>query len=346
MLNDSYSFDDDNESVVLQSVGAAVFGVILYIFGLPANILLIVTCTRLKRLRVRHNVFTVNLAVYDTLIIGILLPITFVTSATGNYPLSPDACLFAAILSHTCFTGSVSTLMFISFDRYIKICKSKCYNRIFNKKSICLSCICIWLIGFIFTIPLVILEDGFVLDLTLQICIFNRYKYRAYSVVYMFLCLMVPISLTVLCYQRIYRYLVKSKRRLYRNWNNGLAQARLKHENAICRAHFAVFTAYFILLMPFGIVAMLEDEDDVPDTVHLIVMYLCYTNSCVNTFVYGVLNSNIRKAYKELFTCLGSRRNENSSSGIPGRSQTVSLTNKIYPVTGNTLPDSEGRYYI
>ncbi|XP_021360498.1 melatonin receptor type 1C-like [Mizuhopecten yessoensis] len=325
-----------NEDLSIQSLGAAVVGVILYIIGLPANILLIVTFTRLKRLRVTHNLFTVNLAVCDTFLIGILLPITFTTAATGSYPLSPDACLIAAMFSYLCFTGSVMALMCIAISRYVKVCQSQYYNKVFNRMSLCVFCTGIWLVGLIFAIPLLILEDGFFMDVTLHMCVFNRYKYMIYSITYMFFCLMLPISLTVLCYGMIYRCYRKSKLRLYRNWNNGLAQTRLKHEDAISRAHFAVFASYLLLLMPFGLVAMFQKADDNPRFMHLLVIYLCYTNSCVNTIVYGVFNSNIRKAYKDSIPCFGFNRQKSVffANSFPNRSGTVRSKRRVLPVTG------------
>lgn len=74
---------------------------------------------------------------------------------------------------------------------------------------------------------------------------------------------------------------------------------------AVTKSQFAVFVVYMILYIPFGITAIfLKDTRDVPSSLHAAGIYLCFINSCINGIIYGLLNSNIRRAYKEALSCI------------------------------------------
>ena len=132
---------------------------------------------------------------------------------------------------------------------------------------------------------------------------FNRYGNFIYSAVNMNVCMIVPICVTTFSHIKIYLHVVRSTKRLHQYGERNIADRKLAHEIMAARSQFSVFIAYLILYLPFGITCLVNTGDVFPDLFHAISLYLCFLNSCINFILYGVLNSNMRKAYLASILC-------------------------------------------
>lgn len=307
-----------------------VFCIIMYIVGTTGNILIIWTFVRIKQQRIRQNIFVVLLAVVDFLIIGYLLPFNMHVMISNKRIDKPILCKVNALTGHVLFTCSVQFIMYIALCRYTKICHAGRFDQIFPLRRILLLSASSFISGLIFGLPLLVNDNFLIFDRTLHLCLFNRYGNLIYSYIYMGICLFVPVSVTSLCYLKIYFYVRKSKLKLYQHCTNPLARRRLSHELNVTRSQFSVFIAYLVFYMPFGITATIRTSAKYfPDEFHTLAMYLCFTNSCINSILYGILNTNMRKAYKESLSCNTRTRNGQQSS------QSTTSDNRSVIHTGN-----------
>ena len=278
----------------------------LLLIGVPGNILIIWTYLSVKRLQTHQNIFIVSLAVTDAILIGYLLPFNMVHTVERRCVLSRAMCVFNAFVAHVCFTSGVQTIMHISINRYVKICRTvELYIRIYTKKNILYILLSCWLMGPLFSIPLwKNNEDYFVYDSSLQMCIFSRFGHRSYTMIYQAICLGIPIIVTTVCYVKIQRHIWVTKRQISRHWNNGLAQQRFFQDLRSTKSHAIIFIAYLIFYLPFGVIATITNSiEDTPNSVHAMSIYFCYVNSTINCLIYGALNRNIRRAYSEALSC-------------------------------------------
>jgi hypothetical protein len=285
--------------------------VILLICGIPSNTLFLWTLLKIKRLRVIHNAFVGNLAVSDFIITTYLLPFNLVFLFNKDAKIPDVLCRINGSIAHVVFSSSVISVTTIAIHRYFKICHYKLCQRIYTKTTVCAIIAAVWSIGILFAVPLFWMENSLIFDPTFQMCIFNRYVSQTYSIFYLFACLFAPISITMVCYCKIYTYVVRHKRRLLA-WNRGIGQARFRNDVRSTKSTFVVFVVYLALYSLFGVVATLFNKhSQVPTEIHSTSIYMAFANSCVNAFIYGFMNKDVLKAYKEALQCRRSRRIQN-----------------------------------
>lgn len=276
-----------------------IIGFVVLILGSCGNVLIVWTLLRTKRLRIVQNIFVGVLAVLDFFITVYLLPFTLISLVKNDNPFSDTTCAVNGAIGHLLFSCDLLLIMCIAVSRYVRICFSHLFDRIYtfqNVLIICAVCFGYWFLTFV---PVFTLEQPFIFDKDYHICIFNIEESLSYTTSYMFFALVVPVSVTMLSYVKIYTYVRSSKLKLYKKWNNGLARQRIMHELTITRMQFSIFVAYLILYTPFGIAGLLRTNNTSIPWLCSIGLYFGFINSCINSIIYGFMNRNIRNAYVE-----------------------------------------------
>lgn len=302
-MDESTGLYNINTRVIFLIVGS-----LLYVIGVGGNSLIIWTLFRIKRLRIVQNVFVVMLAGVDLLIIGYLLPQAMLSLISNQEPFSKGFCIFNAIFGHLLFTTCLQLIMCIAICRYVRICHSAMFDRIYthrNALAICGICFGYWLLS---VFPTFALTNPFIFEEQMHLCIFNRFENKIYTYMYIVFCLLLPVSVASFCYTNIYIYVRTAKLKLYRKWNNGLARQRVMHELTVTRTQFAIFVAYLIFYVPFGISTIIDSRSNSFSWINTMGIYMGFANSCINSLLYGVMNSNIRKAYSEAIPCIHHRK--------------------------------------
>ncbi|KAK3088619.1 hypothetical protein FSP39_021334 [Pinctada imbricata] len=158
--------------------------------------------------------------------------------------------------------------------------------------------------GLIFTIPIIITsEKNLIFDFTIMMCNFNRYGDRAYILIFLCFCFIVPVVITAASYVKIQIYVWNQRREMSRHWNNGLAIQRFVHDLRSSKSNAMIFVMFLVLYFPFAVISIFETPDEFPEDLNEMGIFLCFANSCVNCFIYGALNRNMRHAFKETFYC-------------------------------------------
>ena len=280
----------------------------IFIAGVPGNILIIWTILKSKQMRKIHNIFVVFLAVIDLLLTGYLIPFNMYVLITNVEP-PRTFCKVQAMICDSLFIWSIQFIMLIALSRYVKICHGNIFDKIFQMKYIIIMLVLFFTLAFAFHLPLWYYDYLLIFDRTLQYCAFDRYGSKLYSYIYIAICLVSPIGVTSFCYVRIYLHVRKTKNQLHKHWNNGFAQRKLTSEVSSFKPQFVVFIAYLILYFPFALTSVVgSNATDFPEDFHSIGIYMCFLSSCINIFIYGVMNKNMRKAYMDSLQCSTLRR--------------------------------------
>lgn len=275
--------------------------ILLGIFG---NGLLIVTVLTEKKLRTRCNVFLVTLALADITIQGYVLPFSFFDYIYGRYPVGETFCKVNAFIVCYCYGLSLWSLAFIAFNRFVKICHPPKYNIWMSERN---TCICV--VGlFLIPVPMNIApffgfgEMGY--DVLLHLCSYLRSGGVTYTLMQMLVTVFVPTVLVLIFYTKIFYKMFTVRQKLRRVFPNPSAEYIVsrysRHDITAAYTLFTVFILLVLLMVPYTVTTMGDVHNNWPPAIHIACLYLAYTNSWINWIVYGVMNTNIRNAYKRL----------------------------------------------
>lgn len=193
--------------VVLQSILCVVGGL-----GNLLTILAIVLC---KSLHKTHNVYILHLAVVDTIINIFLIPINI--DGLLNSIEDPPQCIIIGAIAFSALVVSILSLMMISINRYVLICKdTSTYIKLYNKKTVALSIIAMWVWAVVLVVPMSAF-DGLGWSQKTHYCFFQNYNFAAYLYMNFGLCqlgVVAPSVTTSICYMLIIRKLKASAEKM------------------------------------------------------------------------------------------------------------------------------------
>ena len=297
------------------------------------NTLVLLATWKERSLHQPNKYFIVCLAVAD-LLVGTLI------GPARVYGLSADAEARRDISVHVCrlmvwidtfaLTASVYTLMFISFDRYIKISKPLQYrSRMTTSRSLKIIFI-IWLVSIAFATYSATPDTGSYGFLASGAFLCPHYrtstsKLKGYfTFVYMSV-IFLPAIVIIIMYAFI--FVVAHKRQ--KMWRDGelgeirIAQnqrrAALRQDLKIVRMLLIVVGVFLFCWFPLSISLILSISNTFKDwsrksfTIYMRVMFLLpLINSVMNPIIYACLDQTYRKAFKRLFQKMMCRKRSNT----------------------------------
>ena len=104
---------------------------------------------------------------------------------------------------------------FLSFNRYINICKHKWYSKIFSKQKTYLYCVITWCAGFIVDLPNLIGWGRHSYDINTLSCLWDRRASHSYSLFFPLTTIVIPSICILVFYIRIYLFVRESKKKIF-----------------------------------------------------------------------------------------------------------------------------------
>lgn len=304
--------------------------VLLIITGASGNGLVCMAVARKPAMRTARNVFIINLAISDLILCLFTMPFSLVEIMMKFWPLGTFTCKLVAGLQATSIFVSTISITAIALDRYHVIVyptQDSCHPlRVIITLSF------IWLIGLLLSTPLFFFKTvvHFPVDLpwlkSVNYC-FERWPIKHgrgfYSVFSMFFQYLLPIFIVSIAYARICRKLTtrmgtkgtKLKEKQARD------KKRVKKTNTLL---ISIALIFGISWLPLNILNVVADFfDPFSDSTFRIVFACCHmagmSSACSNPLLYGWLNENFRKEFKEIFAaCVrpsGSRKGNGGNEG-------------------------------
>lgn len=307
--NNSIQMPENNETEISEiSLAAETIvlftGVFIIVIGIISNFLVIFVIYKVRQLRSTYNLFVINLLVTDTVLLGYLLPFNIATFRYGYFPLDNSVCVFNGVIANLLFPSSILTLMNIAIDRYITICHYKIHKRIYTERMTVLIIVGTWMLSIFLSVPALFGAFSFEYDPIIRTCLFSRFSNKLYTIVFLSLGIGVPVIVNFICYFKLFVYLRKTNKDIFKNWNNVLTRKRFMENIRLTYTLCALFILHIVFYLPFGIVSILGDNVFLfSESFHHVANFLCFANSGLNSILYGVFNSNIRKAILETLCC-------------------------------------------
>ncbi|XP_050546770.1 free fatty acid receptor 4-like [Daktulosphaira vitifoliae] len=333
--------DEKTESTIEVTVLMVIFAA-----SVIANITIAWAVLRYKEMRTVTNCFLLNLTVAD-LLFAITTPILAYVRIWPNWPFGDLVCRLLPYSQFVCGFVLLWTLTLISMDRHRCIVVPPYRSRLTPKRAAWLT-VFTWLIASVVFMPVPFwfhqqtVHNG---DINICTLVFPKNDTFRLSIVFtvtvVSLSCLLPLSLFVYHYQRIFHKLNKTRRRLqqsatYRTKtmsqnslsppsSNSIPQVLVRHEELRYKKHVRVVRVLLInvivvlvMWLPITVVMCLiyvDGSRDTDDTnfflrSHHFIMSLLFAllNTVVNPILYGVLSENFRKCFARLWFISKRRR--------------------------------------
>ncbi|XP_077863871.1 LOW QUALITY PROTEIN: melanopsin-B-like [Saccoglossus kowalevskii] len=231
-----------------------------FIGGTVGNILVLAAFSLHSKLRTVSNIFIISLAISDLAVTGFVLPFNVVGILKTHhfFRLNSDLC---EVISFVCVTSCIASLwniMAISVNRYIHICKSK-YKQIFSFRNTILMCILIWIISALVDLPNFMNWGG------------HRYDMKTLN----------HREQEPGCHTRNTRHAKLSKQ-----------------QKRLLKMIFAIFAVFILCWVPYGIVVLIDFQDRLSQTVHIIVWVIAHASAALDPVIYAVTNKRFQQSMR------------------------------------------------
>ncbi|XP_062845222.1 melatonin receptor type 1C [Trichomycterus rosablanca] len=287
-------------AVVATLAGILIFTIVADVVG---NALVILSVFRNKKLRNAGNIFVVSLSVADLVVALYPYPLALLAIFHDGWILGTVQCQLSGFVLGLGVIGSVFNITAIALNRYCYICHTLQYERCYTGRNTCLCVGLTWLLSATAILPNFIL-GSLTYDPRVFSCTFAQTVSSSYTTCVVAVHFLIPLAIVSFCYLRIWVLVIRVKGRVRpRPWARS---ADLRHFLTM----FVVFVLFAVCWAPLNFIGLAVALDParvapkVPDWLFVGSYFLAYFNSCLNAAVYGLLNQNFRREYKQIILWL------------------------------------------
>ncbi|XP_008046464.1 somatostatin receptor type 5 [Carlito syrichta] len=288
------------------SAGArAVLVPVLYLLvcatGLGGNALVIYVVLRHARMKTVTNIYILNLAVADVLLL-LGLPFLATQNAASFWPFGPVLCRLVMTLDGINQFTSIFCLTVMSVDRYLAVVHPLRSARWRRPHVAKLASATVWALALLMSLPLLVFAD---VQEGWGTCNLSWPepvgRWAAAFIIYTaVLGFLAPLLVICLCYLLI---LVKVRASGVR-----VGCMRRRSERKVTRMVVVVVLVFVGCWLPFFTVniinlAFVLPEEPASAGLYFFVVILSYANSCANPVLYGFLSNNFRQSFRKVL-CL------------------------------------------
>ncbi|XP_049449877.1 trace amine-associated receptor 8a-like [Epinephelus fuscoguttatus] len=265
------------------------------------NLLVIISVSHFRQLHTPTNILLLSLAVSDFLV-GLLALPGEVFRKTSCWFLGDLMCLLYYYVSVIIACSSIGNMVLISVDRYVAICDPLHYTTRVTVKRVKL-CVCLcWLC--VVSYSSLLLKDDLTQPGRYNSChgecviVINHIA----GVVDLVVSVIVPISVIVVLYMRVFVVAVSQARAMRSHITAvtlqlSVNQQTKKSELKAARTLGVLVVVFLICFCPYYCVTLAGDAL-VSSSSASYLLYLFFLNSCLNPLIYALFYSWFRKAVK------------------------------------------------
>ena len=217
-----------------------------------------------------------------------------------KWKLGEVMCRITYLIVPLSIYASIGTLIAISRDRYYAVIHPMTALDRRNTKS---PIICIWVVSFLFTIPLILvsrIEQGYCTELWPSLFLFHFYWIAAFCVQFA-----IPVSLLAVAHAMIILHLKRLKLPSENYHRSRLQARRRQHQRMIVMSVTLVFV-YVVCMLPQHVIffwMFFGDLQSQPYNMYIfqVANLMQILNSALNPVVYGTLNNDIKRGFISVF---------------------------------------------
>lgn len=285
------------------------FLVLIALTALIGNSLVLAVFYRSRRLRSSvTSYYIITLAASDVTLAIFVMPIAIVGAVCGRDMFGNKAGEAIQWIYTEIVFGSVLTTALIAVNRFFCVTKPTIYRKYFKPRPAKIMIASAWLFSM-----------GFIAMMYLSgLCTFaffpGRFMHfpafrdqltaRAIGVSYQMMFAILPMSVTVVSYWKLYKYVKSHNLEVTSNLNaaNQIQTPTLsKEEIEVTRSLMALVCGFIICWIPCSTVFHIATYIDIPRRLETIIVYTSFASSAINSIVYNIFNKPFRKRFKQVF---------------------------------------------
>ncbi|XP_078405884.1 melatonin receptor type 1A-like [Cetorhinus maximus] len=283
--------------VISTLASVLIFTIVVDILG---NLLVIVSVFRNKKLRKAGNAFVVSLAIADLVVAIYPYPLTLIAIIRNGWVLGYIHCQISGFLMGLSVIGSIFNITSIAINRYCYICHGPKYDKIFSNRSTSCFVVLVWVLTGVAIVPNLFVES-LQYDPRIYSCTFVQSVSSSYTVIVVVIHFILPISIVSYCYLRIWIFVIQVRRRVKPDSRSKINP----HDFRNFLTMFVVFVLFAVCWAPLNFIGLAVAVNPhlasmIPEQLFIASYFMAYFNSCLNAIVYGVLNHNFRREYKQI----------------------------------------------
>ncbi|XP_063348084.1 mu-type opioid receptor isoform X2 [Pelmatolapia mariae] len=329
----------DANPVIIAIAITALYSIVCVV-GLVGNVLVMYIIVRYTKMKTATNIYIFNLALADALVTS-TLPFQSVNYLMGTWPFGDVLCKMVMSIDYYNMFTSIFTLTTMSIDRYVAVChpvKALDFRTPRNAKIVN---VCNWILSSAIGLPVMFMASTTVtLNTGIVDCKLNFPHPAWYWDTLLKICVFIfafimPVLIITVCYGLMILRL-KSVRML-----SG-SQEKDRNLRRITRMVLVVVAVFIVCWTPIHIFVIISALITIPNsTFQTITWHFCialgYTNSSLNPILYGYLDENFKRCFREFCTpspsvleIQNSSRTGASSRKIPQREHISANTGERY----------------
>eukprot|EP00058_Branchiostoma_floridae_P002714 XP_002588202.1 hypothetical protein BRAFLDRAFT_68845 [Branchiostoma floridae] len=286
-----------NGTMVAETVAMGSLVVLLTVFGIPGNLVIVISMVINPKLQTVANIFVLNIAAADLSVILLLL---FCVPALGygHWPtaLGSVGCSIFGFLFTACCIASTYSLAATALNRWCLIVYPSRYHKTFTMRRSVTILAGLWVLAVVLSIPLVAGWGAIKYKPEIFMCTFDTNGAVPYTIFIVVAGTIIPLAVTAKCYIQL--FWTADKQRLGKKL-------------------LAALIVFVTCWGPYAVGMLVATSRPVEGWVHVVTMWLALIESGLNAIIYGFMNSQLQAAYKEMFTRWKAVRKEKASSPEP-----------------------------
>ncbi|XP_043417014.1 somatostatin receptor type 5 [Prionailurus bengalensis] len=316
-----------------RAVVVPVLYLLVCVVGLGGNALVIYVVLRHAKMKTVTNIYILNLAVADVLLM-LGLPFLATQNAVSYWPFGPVLCRLVMTLDGINQFTSVFCLTVMSVDRYLAVVHPIRSARWRRPRVAKLASAGVWTFSLLMSLPLVVFAD---IQEGWDTCNVSWPEpvglWGAVFIIYTsVLGFFGPLLVICLCYLLI---VVKVKASGVR-----VGATRRRSERKATRMVVVVVVVFAGCWLPFFIVnivnlAFVLPAEPASAGAYFFVVVLSYANSCANPVLYGFLSDNFRQSFRKVLCLRKGYGAEDAEAAEPQADKSGRLREATTPARGS-----------
>jgi len=294
--------------------GFALWYIVSGFISVFGNILVLYIFTKHAPLRTPSNMLVMNLALSDLCIMGTLFPECVINFMCGGvWQFGEYACIIHAFCGALFGYGQITTLVFISYDRYNVIVRGFAAKPLTYFKVFIILCF-VWVYATLWSIGPLFGFGGYALDGIMASCSFDYLNLSPQNTSYIWTCFIfcycLPLGIIVICYYFIVKAVwaheaalkEQAKKMNVASLRSNEDAAKQSAEIRIAKVAMINITLWVIAWTPFAVICLIGitgDQSLLTPLVSTLPILFAKTSCVYNPLIYAISHPKFRQCCKK-----------------------------------------------
>ena len=288
----------------MSGTSVLIVGGVFFLIGFTGNVLVVIVYSISTLLQKAHNIFVVNLAVIDLIILVFTSPVILaIQFGDGGRLLRTDhaLCTTFGVVSTIVFCVNAFAMATIAVNRYVSIYYPMKSKRYFSTKRCLFYVSCIWIYEIVIYLPLFGGWGHIAYDPDITFCILDIKRSSSFNIFSLIVSIILPTLVTLVCYVAIFIKVRQSQRKIQSHQTENVATFK-KGDLRFALQMLIIMAICYISWAPY-IAVMRAYTGVVTWYMKLITSSAFVFNSVVNPFVYLYYNAVFRREFFRIIRC-------------------------------------------